>query len=654
MLDLKMSTKFYFRLCIFIAALQIVVIIVYNKYLNPDWGDIQDKFKYGMSLVIPLIKHGDFFLAWEAVKINCSAVMEQLLFSIYRSCGVWLIIPLIWIYQMLPNPEKGRDVIGGKEFINPGDFNRLVFKVKFYSMFWYLTKFKCIPIGEVYLPVLEEPKQTFAVGKPGSGKTNFFNYVIRRIRKRSQKIIIHDYKGDYVEKFYDSSRDKIFNPLDARSVGWCLFNDCTTVMDIEAFAWALIPAPVTGEPFWNNAARDIFTGVLYYCYYNNLRTNKDIWQTFNIPNCVLYAILRKTPGAEPGAKHLEDPDGRTALNIMSNLMTFIKPFEYMQHMDGDFSITQWVTSKTEKSTIFITNYANLQHTLSPIISLFIQTVGKVLLSQSDDYQRRLFFILDEFGQLPNMMTIKTLMTASRSKGGSVFIGVQDIGQVDQLYKKETRTTILNSASNRIIFNCKDGDTAEFFSNDIGDIEYYESNTSSSLGGGNGDRVNTNRQKIKERLVSKEEIQSLPDLRAFVSIAHHNIVYCKWKYLKLKTNAPAIIIRAGLDLANMVDVKPFAADAEVPQEEIKEKPAKAKSTSKKKAPQEVNVSKLEDPGFAFFPTKGQVSVHDNLESGLDDELDNNISNAANQQANEAKAKLPASPNVPATNSSGAAL
>ncbi len=632
MLDIKMSTKFYFRLCIFIVALQIVVIIVYNKYFNPEWSEVQDKFKYGMSFVIPLIKHGDFSQAWETVKINLGAFTDEILFSVYRSFWVWMIIPMIWIYEMLPNPENGRVYIGGKQFINPADFNKLILKTKFYSLFWYFTRYKCIPIGEVYLPIVEEPKQTFAVGKPGAGKTNFFNYVISLIRKRKQKIIIHDYKGDYVEKFFDESRDKIFNPLDARSIGWCVFNDCDTVMDIEAFAWALIPAPVTGEPFWNNAARDIFTGVLYYCYHNNMRTNKDIWQTLNLPNCVLYAILRKTPGAEPGAKHLEDPDGRTALNIVSNLMTFVKPFEYMQFMTGDFSISKWVANESESSTIFITNYANLQHTLSPIISLFIQTVGKVLLSQSDDYKRRLFFILDEFGQLPNMMTIKNMMTASRSKGGSVFIGVQDIGQIDQLYKKDTRTTILNSASNRIVFNCKDGDTAEFFSNDIGDIEYYEDNTSNSLGSGNGDRVNTNRQKVKERLVSKEEIQSLPDLRAFVSIAHHDIVYCKWKYLKLKKKAPAMIIRSGLELSHMVDVKPFVPDVEIPQVEIKAKPIKSgkspKTASASKKKLTGSIVGLEDPGFTLSGDDLSFADVENSEPEAKDDTASNLKQDGN--------------------------
>ena len=155
-----------------------------------------------------------------------------------------------------------------------------------------------------------------------------------------------------------------------------------------------------------------------------------------------------------------------------------------------------------------------------------------------------------------MATIENLMTASRSKGGAVFIGVQDIGQLDKLYKKETRTTILNSASNRIVFNCKDHDTAKFFSDDIGKVEFYENMESQSLGMNKGDRINTNRQLRTENLVMTEDIQSLPDLHAFVSIGHYDITLSKWKYKKFEKQQVAFVPRQDLDLANIKDINPL--------------------------------------------------------------------------------------------------
>lgn len=560
MLQIKMFSKFFARLCLGVLVVQLAVIIIYNSWFNAVWEATKHMFFGGVGISWDMLTHLKFAPAAKIFKNSWDGFWELQSLVVTRSLVVWVLLPITLIYMAVfdEDEDEGKEFIQGRRFIPHQELNFLAHGFSKFVPFQRLRFKKCLPLGNVYLPIVDEPKQTFVIGKPGVGKTNLFNYIIQKIRTRAQRVVIHDYKGDYVEMFYDSTRgDILFNPLDVRSVGWCLFNDCKSIMDVEAFAHGLIPDPIPGsDPFWNNSARDIFVGILRYCYVSGKTSNKDIWQTVTLPNVQLYEILQTTKGGELGAKHLEDPDGKTAMNIMSNLMQYVKVFEYMSTMSGDFSITDWVTNENQVGSIFITNYANLQNILKPMISLFIQTVGRVLLSQCDDRDNRLFFILDEFGQLPNLATIQNLMTTSRSKGGSIFIGVQDIGQIDKVYKKESRTTILNSASNRIIFNCKDHDTAKFFSVDIGETEYYENTLTKSLNMGDGDRVNTSKQRRKEYLVTAEDIQSLPDLVGFVSIGHHNVTLSKWKYLKLKPKTTAFIQRPDLNLTGVVDVSLF--------------------------------------------------------------------------------------------------
>ncbi len=562
LLQIKMFSKFFIRLCFVIFAVQLLVIFIYNAWFNYLWESTKHMFSEGIGIAGHLFSSGEFKAGAKVLKNTFGGFYELQKFVFTKSLWSWLLLPMIMIYIYLFDEEDvSRDYIQGRRYITPEALNKLSHKIRIPFLLQ-----KCIPFGEVYLPRPDEIKQTFVVGKPGSGKTNAFNQMIEKIRKREQKLIVHDFKGDYVEKFY-TKNDLIFNPLDVRSIGWCLFNDCKSIMDIDGFVAALIPDSVGSEPFWNNAARDVMVGILRYCYSNNLKTNRDIWETAILPNSNLLDLLKATNGGERGAKHLQDPTGRTAMSVTSNLMQYIKVFEYMASMQGDFSITDWVINN-KSSTIFITNYAKLQHTLSPMISLFVQTVGNILLSQSDNLKNRIYIFLDEFGQLPNMMTIQNLMTASRSKGGAVFIGVQDIGQIDKIYKKDVRTSILNSASNRIVFNCKDHDTAKFFSQDIGETEYYENTESQSLGMSNGDRINTSRQRRKEALVTPEDIQSLPDLTAFVSIGHYDITLSKFKYKKLKKRAEAFIQRPELDLSHAEDLIPTAKNMSIiPNENI---------------------------------------------------------------------------------------
>lgn len=589
LLKLKMYSRLIFRISFVVLALQFVTICVVNGWFNPSWEATKEIFGQGAILGFKFIKGLHFkeaFSSWDA-SLNFYWASQKSI--ILKSFVCWLLLPMIMIYISISDKDdvSKREYIQGKRYFPPVEFNNTLYQTmiehKFYQVRYFQLK-KLIPLGEVYLPYKEESKHALACGKPGCGKTNTFNQMILKILELKRKLIIHDFKGDYVEKFYNPEHgDLIFNPFDSRSIGWCLFNDCKSIMDIEAFGAALIPNATVGEPFWNNAARDIFVGVLRYCYFNNKRTNKDIWDTVTLRNDILYMILSSTDGCEIAAKYLEDPEGKTAIGVMANMMQFVKIFEYMQEMKGEFSIREWVSSESS-NTIFITNYANLQNTLRPMISLFIQTVGSSLLSLSDDIHRRLYFILDEFGQLPKMDTVTSLMTASRSKGGSVWIGIQDVGQLDTIYTEKTRGTILNACSNRLIFNCQDQRTAKILSDDIGQTEYWEATENLSLGVEKGDRINVNKQRRKEPLVTTEDIQSLRELSAFITIGGSDVTLSKWKYKKLPKIADAFIQRPELNLEYIMDIK-NVVNNEKPDELANAKQVEPQSSEPSK-PQEV--------------------------------------------------------------------
>lgn len=626
-LKLRMFCKVLIRVCFIILVIQLLVIYVYNSWFNPTINTTSYIFKLGLVTAWQFARVGNLNTAAEVFKNMLHLLWEEQALIVTLSFLVWAILPLALLYlQLFSKITKAQNnYIQGARHIFPYELNKIAHHKNMFDMFdifWKLRLNHCIQFGRVRLPISEEIKQCFMVGKPGSGKTNAFNHAIDKLRKRQQKMIVHDYKGDYVEKFYNPNTDILFNPLDQRSAGWCLFNDCQSVMDIEGFAASLIPEALPGkDPYWNNAARDVMVGVLRYCYTNNKRTNQDIWNTCILPTVQLYHLLHNTKGGERGAKHIEDSSSTATANIMSGLMQYIKVFEYMAPMHGDFSITQWIEDKQTTSIIFVTNYERLQHTLNPMISLFIQTAGSVLLSQSDDLNNRVFFFLDEFGQLQNMSTIKTLMTASRSKGGSVFIGVQDIGQIDKIYQHETRSTILNSASNRIIFNCKDHETAKFFSKDIGETEYYEVVETQSLAMSGGDRITTSKQRRKEPLVTPEDIQSLPDLACFVSIGHYNITFTKFQYKLFPKISEAFVQRPELDLTYITD-----ANLDIPTPAPTPKPSKNKQTKKEEntttlttlttASESLLVTELSELANVITPEdKALVVSSDNMTGGL---------------------------------------
>lgn len=417
--------------------------------------------------------------------------------------------------------ERGSSILGTKDMLK------------------VLNKYKTrIPFGEYKLPIESEVKHCFIIGRPGTGKTNALNQMIAEVRRNELQAIIHDNKGDFVSHFYNKDVDYILNPFDERCIGWNIFNDIKRETDFNLFASSLIPDQ-PGDPYWYEVPRKILSEVLSYCWHSNKRTNKDLWQTLSLPVEKLAELLRDNNGTS-----YNDLVGneKTSSNLMSTLLSKCRIFYYMQHIDGDFSIDDWI--KSANNFVFLTNQADIKDTVKPILTLFIDICTSKVLSLPDDRDRRIFFFLDEFGSLAKINNIVNLLTLSRSKGGAVFIGIQDIGNIEKLYGKEHRQTIVNACGNSLIFAVEDPDTAEFLSKKLGDIGYYETMETVQMQG-----TSTQEQKRSERIILPSQIQQLVDMSCLVKFADIGIGFTKFKYVNWQVSSPAFIEHKKLILSN---------------------------------------------------------------------------------------------------------
>jgi len=231
-------------------------------------------------------------------------------------------------------------------------------------------------------------------------------------------------------------------------------------------------------PSGNEGARDVLTGILRYLYHHNLKKNTHIWNALSAPADRIARMLMGSKGGERGLRYIEDPTSKQALSVLSVLMQYTRCFEYMAGVEGDFSIKKWLDEG--RGWIYVTNYAEVQDTLRPVLTLFIDILGKRLLSLKDDYHRRVFIILDELGTLQRLSTIVQLLTLSRSKGGSVWIGIQDIGQIDKLYTEPLRQAMVNACGMTVVFSVAEPETAAFLSKKIGDICYLKTDETYSM------------------------------------------------------------------------------------------------------------------------------------------------------------------------------
>jgi type IV secretory pathway TraG/TraD family ATPase VirD4 len=400
-------------------------------------------------------------------------------------------------------------------------------------------------IGSVRMPKSLEPRHTFIIGGPGAGKTNCKAQIIEDLKNRDTQAIVYDFKGDYLRRFYEPDKDIIFNPLDKRSVGWNLFNEIETPMDIDAMAASLIPHSISmHDTFFPDAARDVFAGILHYLYKMDMKSNKDIWDMVTADANHILECLRSIPEGQGAAKHIEQPGSPQSQGVFGTLMEYAKALKYMADTNGSFKIRDWLHGG--KGMLFVTNYSIIQETLRPILSLFVDLLGRQVLSMSESMDRRIFFLLDEFGTLQRLPTIVKLLTMARSKGGCVIIGIQDYGQIDQTYSSNHRQSIINACGNKIIFSVDDPTSAKISSEILSETEYVEMDKTRSMGvNDNRDGTTLAERTRRESLFLPAEIMQLPDLTAIVRFKTYDPLVTTFQYKTYPDRAEGFVLRADL-------------------------------------------------------------------------------------------------------------
>jgi len=365
------------------------------------------------------------------------------------------------------------------------------------------------------------------LGKSGSGKTSLINPVVEQIRERGDRMIIHDYKGDFTKNFCKVGKDLIFNPTTPdRCVKWSVFNDINSKEDMRALAHSLIPAPFVGEDaFWKNASRDILTGCLMSLFEGGKKSNKDIYELVTSHNATIEEALRSSVSARKYAYAFDPSNQKTLNSLMSVFRTYTSCFEYLADIDGDFSVREWV--KNSSKNIFVQNRENIKEAISPALTLFIDTISRELLSHNDRTDKTIF-VLDEFGRLNKMSSVLDLLTNGRSKGASVYILAQEFAQIEAKYGKEGRKTIVNACSNQIYFGINDAESAKEISAQIGQEEKTQEDESihhkTQIEDMEG--LNVRRHQSVKSVVLPSEILNLKEREFYIKL--NGLDWCKSK------------------------------------------------------------------------------------------------------------------------------
>lgn len=370
-------------------------------------------------------------------------------------------------------------------------------------------------LADVPYPMGSEVQHTAISGTIGSGKTQAISALLEQIRAYGDRAVVFDLTGGFIAPFYRPDRDVILNPLDARAPAWSAFSEAKTKAGFDAIASAMIPRGKHSEPVWADSARMVFSTAAQLLLGDGRATNDDLIDTLLARDLTELAPFFK---GTPAASIISPESARMSNSVRMMLSTYLDGLRLLPSDGRAFSITQWIERDEEDATLFLSSRADMHETLKPLLTVWMDTAVRALMSQPRNHGRRIWFILDEVAALQKLPSIMDGLARGRQFGAAFVLGIQAQSQLRDIYGQDGAQSLSSVCRTKLILAAADADTAKWYADFLGRQELSRSTEGVSFGANTiRDGVTVNRQDRIEHLVIPEEILNLKSLQGFLKM-----------------------------------------------------------------------------------------------------------------------------------------
>ena len=456
-------------------------------------------------------------------------IREAAVFAGILSLGIGILVAAYFVYRGI---KKKEDTF--QRGAKPQDFGSIRWEIRKYNR---KHSYDAYTIAGIPYPARAETQHSLVVGTTGTGKTALISDVVDQIRKRGDRAIIYDTKGCYLEWFYKKERDYILNPFDKRSEKWNLLKEIKKESHIKSIANAFIPEGKGSSGIWNEAGRIAFSGVIEKLFHSNKNiTNRGIADL--IMRQDIREIIKLLKGTY--AQSIIDPKApETAGGVLFTMSSYLNNLKLMNSKKSEsFSIKEWC-KESSNSFLFITSNQEALSEIVPLQTVWWEIVFNGLLTTERNTGQKTWIILDEIGSLQGIPSLQETMSKTREYGCCFVLGMQDIGQLEEIYGPRQSRTISTLCNTRCVFRTPDPYTASWLSKNIGDQELEQVKEGLSYGSHQmRDGINVTRHIVTKPLVMPSEIQNLKDLELYLQLPNYPFMKTniEWKERDIKSKA----------------------------------------------------------------------------------------------------------------------
>lgn len=315
------------------------------------------------------------------------------------------------------------------------------------------------------------------LGSIGTGKTNGIFQIISQLRgsmTSNDVMIIFDTKGDFYNAFYQKGDIVISN--DEKATGetykdyWNIFNEIELDESMEEniieIARTLFyeKTQKSSQPFFPNAARDLFTGILLHFCRNASHLKADNAQLRSFldqsPSAEIRAMLQTHEDLKAMVSYISDDRSPQTQGVISELQQLVREILVGNFRKaGTLSLRKAIRNKGGR-IIFIEYDLGIGGMLTPIYRLMLDMAIKEALGRKKS-EGNVWFVIDEFRLIPNLQHVDDGVNFGRSLGAKFIIGVQNVEQVFHAYGEALARSILSGFLTTVAFRVNDTATRNY-------------------------------------------------------------------------------------------------------------------------------------------------------------------------------------------------
>lgn len=317
---------------------------------------------------------------------------------------------------------------------------------------------------------------------------NPFNDIVRKTEKMTEKVEQKNGKYYYGEKTYLTNVEA----EQAKEERVVRLKD-EIYVDLQDLVYTAFPVENKQDMTWQRGARDLIFA-LTLSFWEDLRDGYMPKEKFNLYNLYRNVTDYAKGDCEELKEYFATREDTSRAKGLSNTVLVSEDRTLSSYLGDVNQYMNWLadggiaalTSENEIEFSTFDEQANILFIKIPdarenrhkLVALLLTQMYKALVEKADNNRefgltseqkllRNVYFIMDEFGNIPRIEKMASIITVGRGRGIFAVPVIQDFNQLDTIYGKETAATIRNNCNIQIFIGSNDENTRRIFSEACG-------------------------------------------------------------------------------------------------------------------------------------------------------------------------------------------